>query len=353
MRPLVSLSIAVTLLLGTAMLAKKKNKEEVTQVLELPPDPPSAVSAEVRRMVFHTSPISTHGLLSQQTKDAVRAILRESGGMQPVKLRAFVAGAGDLRRVPQIVSEEFSDHKHMQLPAISVVQAGGLPVEGAQVVIEAVSEAKREVNPNGLLFVSAQESSVNQPLQPLVPLAEKSLGELSAKIGGRGEALRVTCFATMLDDAPRIQAAMSARFPNAALDLVQTQRAPARSSVACEAVARALSAPARNVAGVAEVNGGRIVLTGTQVAYGFAEDDARLAFRRLDRVLAPFGASMRQAVRMDVYPLSASIARQVERVSPEFLDAAHPPAKSVVQFEGLPGMDSSFAVELAASTPQP
>ena len=65
------------------------------------------------------------GLLSQQTRDALKAILKANGGAPVVHIRAFVAGSGDLRRVAQIVSDVFGDKK-MPLPSVSVVQVGGL-----------------------------------------------------------------------------------------------------------------------------------------------------------------------------------------------------------------------------------
>lgn len=289
MRFLLLAGLIAAVFLTPFAAGKKKNKEEVTQTLAVPRDPPAAIVAQTRRLVFHTSVLTGKGLLSQQTRDAVRDILKQNGGTQIVKVRAFVAGTGDLRRVPQIVSETFSDKKHLPLPVVSVFQVGGLPLEGAQIVLESISEAKRDVNPGGLIFVGAQEHSVGEPLKPLGPLAEQSLGDLTAKLSGRGEALKVTCFASMLDEAGVIRAAMAARFPAAATDLVQTRRASPRSSVACDAVARAVGAAGSPDAAAAVVASDRVVLSSAQVAYGFGDEDARLAFRRLDRVLAGFG----------------------------------------------------------------
>jgi enamine deaminase RidA (YjgF/YER057c/UK114 family) len=355
MKLLLALGLAGALLFIPLATGKKKNRDDGTQILEVPPDPPPAVAAETRRLVFQTSPLLNKGLLSQQTRDALHEIIRRNDGMPIVKIRAFVAGTGDLRRVPQIVSETFTDKKHLAMPAVSVVQAGGLPLDGAQVVLESISVARRDVNPGGLVFVAAQEHWVDKPLQPVTPLAEASLRDLAARLGGR-EALRVTCFVTTLDDAKEINAAMSAKFPWAALDLVQTRRAPSRSSAACEAVAHAGSGQSSGEPGMAFVNSEQIVLTGTQVAYGFNDDDARRAFQRLDKILAPFGASSKTAAMLDVYPLSASIANMAARLRSEFIDPAHPPVITALPFEGLPGMDSSFAVDAAAPVtrlPQP
>src|SRR5580693_7474342 len=124
----------------TAVFGGKKDPDAVTQVLELPKDPPMVAVGATSRLVFHVSPLSGKGLLSQQTRDALKAILKANGGAQVIHIRAFVAGSGDLRRVPQIVSEVFTAKK-LPLPSVSVVQAGGLPLENAQIVIEAVSQA--------------------------------------------------------------------------------------------------------------------------------------------------------------------------------------------------------------------
>src|SRR5579862_2345592 len=95
----------IAMLLATLAFAGKKNPDDVTQILELPKDPPMVATGETARLVFHVSPLTAKGLLSQQTRDALKAILKANGGAQVVHLRAFVAGSGDLRRVPQIVSE--------------------------------------------------------------------------------------------------------------------------------------------------------------------------------------------------------------------------------------------------------
>src|SRR5580658_11172262 len=207
--------VATLALLSLAVVwaAKKKNPDDLTQTLDLPKDPPMVALGETRRLVFHVSPLSTKGLLSQQTRDALKAILKANGGAPVVHIRAFVAGSGDLRRVPQIVSEMFTEKK-LPMPSVSVVLAGGLPLENAQVVLETVSAAKKEVNPEGLMFVEAQTA----------PTLDASLDRLASRLAG-AVALKVSCFVSSIS-AP---GAVTARFPSAAVDLVQTQRSPAKS----------------------------------------------------------------------------------------------------------------------------
>ena len=82
---------------------KKKKKEELTQTLQLPKELPNAVVGETRRLTFHVTPLSSKGLLSQQIRDALKALSRETGANAVLKIRAFVAGSGDLRRVRDLV----------------------------------------------------------------------------------------------------------------------------------------------------------------------------------------------------------------------------------------------------------
>src|ERR1700685_683713 len=130
-------------------IKKTEDKEPITQTLPLLKDPPPAIASETGALVFHVSALSGKGLLSQQVRDALKSLFSENHGAQIIKLRAFVAGSGDLRRVQTLVSEVFTEHK-MNLPVLSTIQAGGLPADGAQVVIESIAAEKKTVNPNGL-----------------------------------------------------------------------------------------------------------------------------------------------------------------------------------------------------------
>ena len=345
--------------------AKKKKPEEITQTLALPPDPPATVAADTSRLGFHVSPLSGKGLLSQQVRDALKALLRSSGGASIVKLRAFVAGSGDLRRVPAIVSETFTE-KHLPLPAVSVIQIGALPMEGAQVAIESMAVAKKEMNPSGLVFVSGQAAPSDTPLVKVAALAQKSAADLKTALqaagSGPADALRVTCFCSTLDDYAAVRAVVEPDYRHAALSFVQLQRSPFRSVVECEAVARASrKAQGRvqfeNPAGLAQspnysqlalVSAPRLILSGTQVSYGYQDSDARLAFQRLAKALEAGGSSVKDIAFASFYPLSSSIAEQVRRIRFEFFDKQRPPAATMQPFEGLPAMDAGFAVDVVA-----
>jgi enamine deaminase RidA (YjgF/YER057c/UK114 family) len=358
--------IAVALLSGAARKKKKKQDEEPpTQTLEIPKDPPSAITAEASRLSFHTAPLSAKGLLSQQVRDSLKSLQRVTGGAQVVKLRAFVAGSGDQRRVQAIVSETFTERK-LPLPALSVIQVGALPMEGAQVLMEAVAVEKKPVNPNGLAFVSGQQVQREQVLTDVAPLADESLGRLHAALKALrlepAAVLRTTCFASALNDVNKVRERIGTQFPRAAITIVQLLRAPGRGLVECEAVARLNSAPSKplefvnppgvpsspNYSQVALVGPGKLAITGTQLAFHAEDNDVRLAFERLKKALEQTGATMSNVAMSSVYPLSQPIADKVRKLRFEFLDPKRPPASTLLIFEGLPSLDASFAIEVVA-----
>ena len=334
----------------------KPKKDEITQTLQLPQDLPGAVIGETRRLTFHVTPLSARGLLSAQVRDALKALTRETRGNPVLKIRAFVAGSGDLRRVRDLVSEVFTDRRQ-SLPALSLIRAGGLPLEGAQVVLEAIAAGKKEVSPQGLVFLSAPIATSDNPLDPVAPLAAQSLDSLKRTIKTAGsessDVVRVTCFLSSLENLAATRKLVEADYPRAALNYVQTQRSPSRALAACEAVARLRWNTGKRVHFQPEtgeplaalVAAQRVVLTGTQVSYGFQEANSRLAFGRLLKVLEATGVSGRDVAFAHYYPLADILAAQVRKLRTEFVTAS---AGSLVLFEGLPGMDAGFAVDVVA-----
>lgn len=342
----------------------KKKKEEETQSLQAPKEPPAAVTAETRRLVFQVTPLSAKGLLSQQTRDALKWLLHANNGAI-VKLRAFVAGSGDLRRLRELVSETFTEHR-LPLPALSVVQVGALPLEGAQVVMESTAVAKKDVNDYGLVYISGQEAASAGPSQPVLPLAAQSLARLATAVQAAGsdpgDVVRVTCFLSSLDQFADVRRGVAASYSSAALNFVQVQRAPTRALAECEAVARLRwdtgaaihmlnpdgLARAPLVSQIALIGAPRVILTGSQQSFGFQDADARLAFTRLEKALAEAGGSFKEVAFASLYPLSPSISEQVRRIRSEFYDGARPPAGTMLPFEGLPSMDAGFALDVVA-----
>jgi enamine deaminase RidA (YjgF/YER057c/UK114 family) len=328
---------AIILILAVAVAShapaqkkKKSDEEPVTQTLPLLKDPPAAVEAETARLVFHVSPLSNKGLLSQQVRDALKALLRDTHGATIVKLRAFVAGSGDLRRVSAIVSETFTEHK-LPLPAVSTIGVGALPMEGSQVVIESIAVEKKAMNPNGLAFYSAQ--SVKQ-LRPIPG------------------ALRATCFLSSLDDLAKVRATVFAALPGAAIDFVQSQRLGFEVLDVCETVARLDAPPAQQVVtgnGEALVKSSKIVLTGIQMAFRDSDADLRLAFERLRKELEALGVTYKDVFWASTYPLTRPVEEKVRGVQQDFYDRARPPVGTMLLFEGLPSLDATMAVDVIAA----
>jgi enamine deaminase RidA (YjgF/YER057c/UK114 family) len=348
---------------------KKKPEEEITQTLEVLPDPPAAVTMETARLEYIVSPLSGKGLLSQQVRDALKALKSQSRGGQIMKLRAFVAGTGDQRRVASIVSEVFSE-KRQPLPAVSTIQVGLLPYEGSQVVLEAAVQTKKRVNPNGLAFLSGMGGYGAEPPDQTKGMLEKAIADLSraAEYSGGKPAgvIRVTCLLSSLAGIEKVRARLAAAFPSAAITTVQALRAHDRALAECEAVLRLDRKPANQLAYLnpAEmnpspnysksvvVNTGQIVLTGSQMAFRSTDDDVRLAFQRMDKILEGAKTSMKKVVFSSIYPLTGLVTEKIRNLRFEFYDKEKPPASTMLLFEGLPSMDSSFALELVA-VPEP
>ncbi len=294
----------------------KKDVEPLTQVHDVLPDPPAAVKVESSRLSFFASPLSAKGLLSQQTKDALASIRKQARGATLVKVRAFVAGRGDARRVSAIVCEQFTDWK-LPLPALTIVQVGALSLEGSQVMLEGIAEERKPVNLNGVEWLDAK--LVTRPLgesggiNAVLPLLEESLAAL------KGDVLAVTCLVSALDGAGNLDRAIANRFPAAVRTLVQAQRATGSGLARCEGVARRTTGDAE-----------RLVLTGTIIGFGGEAQNIRNAEDRLARLLEANNAKM---LVHRAYAVSRSLEGQLGPTS-------------VV--EGVGSNEASFAIEAIA-----
>ena len=372
-RKLISCFVAAALIAALPADGQRKKKdEETTQTLEVLPDPPQTIKVETSRIVFYVSPPTTKGLLSQQVRDSIKALWKAAKGANIVKIRALVAGTGDMRRVQAIVSEMFSE-KRLPLPTLSVVQVGLLPLDGAQVILEATAIAKKPVNPHGLAFISGQGASApldtDKPTMPVAALAAKSIAGLRTALEAikltPADTLRVSCFTSSLDDYAEVSRLLFTEFPKAAMTLVQVQRAPATAIVECEAVARLKApvgaplqlinppglTPSPNFSQIALVGAQRVVLTGSQMAFRYQDSDVRLAFERLKGSLDQAGGSIRDVAMSSIYPLTRAMADKVRAIRFEFYDSSKPPASTMLPFEGLPSLDASFAVDVVAIVP--
>src|SRR5581483_2905697 len=211
-----------------------------------------------------------------------------------------------------------------------------------------------------------QSASAGGPLDPVLPLAEQSLKQLGAAVKAAGsepdDVRRVTCFLSSLNQFGDLRGMVGVAYPHTALNFMQVQRAPTRALAACEAVASLRwntgtaihminpegFSPATQLSQIALIGAPRVILTGSQEAFGFQDADARLAFERLQKSLSQAGGSLKEVAFTSFYPLSASISEQVRKIRTEFYDRARPPAGTMLPFEGLPSMDAGFAVDVVA-----
>jgi enamine deaminase RidA (YjgF/YER057c/UK114 family) len=307
--------------------------------------------------------LTSKGLLSQQVRDQTKWILSRYGRARIIKIRAFVAGSGDLRRVQAVVSEMFSE-KRISLPVFSVVLVGALPLTGAQVQMEITAEDRKAVNPAGLAFIAGQLLEGEPGTAKSAALARESMTRVRAAMEAAGAqaARRVTCFVSDIENASEIRQASASMFPKTPFTLVQAQRGFARPLAECEAVASLARPPAAPVvrinppslpaatrySHVVAVNTPRLVFAGAQMAFNFEDADAKLAFERLERTLRSAGSSLKQTIIIEAYPLSTKLAGLVRKYWFEFLDEAAPPASTLMILEGLPSMDAAFALEVVA-----
>ena len=339
-----------------------------TEVVELPPEPAAAVTAESTRLIFGIASPRVEGLLSKQVHDTVKSLSSSLKRERMIRLRAFVAGSGDTRRVRQVVGEFYAKKKR-PLPTMSVVQVGRLPVPGSQVVFEYVAESRKTQNPYGLVFVSGQTVTASEPTLSVAPLAQQSLDRIRTKLSGLGttppEVLLVTCYCSSLLDGGKVRQAMTRAFPGADVNLMQLRRSYTPGSVSCDAVGRLrepVAPPLNQMAGedasatagfsdLAVIGPGRVSFTSSQLAFRYQDSDIRLAFTRLGKVLENNGTSFGRVVKSNIYPLSLALAGKIRRLGFEFFDRTNPPANTLVELEGLPSLDASFAMDVVAVVP--
>lgn len=321
------------------LLAQKhKNEEPKPQVLPLPPEPPMALKADTDSLDFHISPLLKAGGLAAQIRQSLNDLIRDTKGETIVRLRAFVAGAGDARRVQAEVGQLFTDHK-LPLPVLSVLQVAGLGDDAAQVVIEAVVSTHRTVNPSGLAFIAGQEgNTLTQALEKLKDSAA------TASVPAE-HVLTTTCFTGRLDGETGVRSAVQTLFPNTAFNVVQAIRDPANDASMCEATGQ----PSRTAGDgqvlllkqsrAAIVTSHELVFTGLQLSFGNYLDDAHEAVMRLQRSASAFGAS-EAAVQVNVFALDIAAGSALRKTTSVPLSIF-----TVQTVEGMPAMDATAGVE--------
>ncbi|MBV8865422.1 MAG: RidA family protein [Acidobacteriaceae bacterium] len=317
---------------------KRKNEEPKSQVMPLPPQPPMALKADTEELDFHLSPLLQAGGLAAQIRRSLSDLIRDTHGETILKLRAFVAGAGDARRVQAEVSQLFTEHK-LPLPVLTVVQVGALGEEAAKVVIEAVVSTHRVVNPNGLAFFAGEySSSLAKALKQLQESAQ-------AASVAPDRMLTATCLTSRLEDFATVRAGLQAAFPHANVNLVQAVRDPANDNSICQAVGQLSQAPEEGPLvllkerRIALVSAKQLVFTGLQLSFGSFLDDAHEAFVRLQRAAMAVDP-VEVPVEVNVFSLDPSGGSALRKTT------SVPPSTFTVQtVEGLPSVDATAGIE--------
>jgi enamine deaminase RidA (YjgF/YER057c/UK114 family) len=327
---------------------KRKTEEPKPQILPLPPELPMAIAADTDSLDFHVSPLLKAGGLSAQIRRSLNDLIRDTHGETIVKLRAFVAGAGDARRVQAEATGIFSERR-LPLPALSILQVGGLGDSASQVVIEAVVSTPRVLNPNGLAFVAGQSGPT------LREAFERMKQSVAAASLSPDRILTMTCFTSRIEDLEATRASVLRIFPRTAFNLVQAVRDPSSDASMCEAVGQLSAAPAQGQ--VVWLKGARttlaasprLVFTGLQLTFGSFLDDAHEAFLRLHRAASAL-EPVEVPVEVNAYALNAYAGSALIKTT------SFPQSTFTVQgVEGLPAVDASAGIEavLAPNVPAP
>jgi enamine deaminase RidA (YjgF/YER057c/UK114 family) len=321
-----------------AQAVQNGREEPKSQVLPLPPELPMALAAQTDELDFHISPLLRTGGLAVQIRQSLNDLIRDTHGETIVKLRAFVAGAGDARRVQAEVTQIFTERK-LPLPVLTILQVGALGDQAAQVVIEAVVATHRTVNPNGLAFLAGQMgASLSGALERLNASARAS-GVASDRV------LTCTCFTSRIENFEATRATVQVRFPKAQINVVEAVRDPANDASTCEAVGQLVQAQRAGPvvwlqnSRAALVTSQKLVFTGLQLTFGAYLDDAHEAFARLQRAasaLQPVEAPVEvNAFSLDAY--AGSALRKTTSVPGSVF--------TVQAIEGLPSIDASAGIE--------
>ncbi len=327
---------------------KRKDIEPKSQVLPLPPQPPMALKADTESLDFHLSPLLKTGGLAAQIHQSLSDLIRDTHGETIVKLRAFVAGAGDARRVEAEVSRLFTERK-LPLPVLTVLQVGALGDEAAKVVIEAVVATHRVTNPNGLAFFAGQSGDSLSAALAKVKESARALSVPPESI------LTTTCFTSRLDNFESLRAGIAESFPHANVNLVQAVRDPANDASTCQAIGQLSKSPGDGLVVLSRerrtalVSAKQLVLTGLQLSFGSFLDDAHEAFVRLQRSATALDG-VEAPVEVNVFSLDPSGGSALQKTT-----AVPPSTFSAQMIEGLPSVDATAGIEavLAADVPAP
>jgi len=343
MRQFLAITLSA-LILSASQNPARKYQEPKPQVLPLPPELPMAVTADTATLDFHISPLLHVGGLSSQIRQSLNNLISDTRGETIVKLRAFVAGTGDARRVQSEAVTIFSDHK-LPLPVLSIIQVGALAGDAAQIVIEAVVSTRKTLNPAGLAFITGQYgrnfADALDHLKTSAALAHVSPDRM----------LTATCFTSALNDYTARRASVQADFPKAEINIMQALRDPVTDATMCESIGQLTDPPPTELvrldnAHATLVNAKHLVFTGLQLCFGSFLDDAQEANDRLRRAANGAGGNLANetfanaAIQIDAFSLTPAAGSALRKTT------SFPPSTfTVLSVEGLTAIDATAGID--------
>ncbi len=302
-----------------------------------------SVAASTSGLLFRAAPLRG-GSMIQQVDGAVK-FLKSTGRV--LKIRAFVTPEADGKVVVAAIQKTFPSASR---PVVRWVQIAKLPEPGAVVLLEGIAASTRVENPNGLAFISGQltQEPRGATVASLVARPSANLIAIATGLGiGASDFLRVTCFASSVEDSVQVLALVQGTFPLASSSVMQIQRAPTTSVVECEAVARLRTSVADAVrlvnptgaafAQAAVVTAQQMIFTSTFIDGSSDDAGVRKVFATLRDALKAGGIAMDRVFYVSAYPGDQATLDRFRALRFEVLERAKAPASTNLVFEGGAG----------------
>ncbi len=351
-----------------SLAAQKPGEEEKPQVLEVAPEAPDSVKVDLSRFGFLQLAPESSGLLSRQVEESMKSLRRSLRKRRPLRITAWVGGAGDARRVSSSI-RELLDKWRIPIPAISVVRVGALPTRAARVVFDVEVEEDDVVNPHGLLFLAGVRTlapefrfDIQRELTDSLDTLESRLREDSVTAA---DVISARCLVSLTQDLSTLEGAVRKRFPKANIRVVQSVRSSPDSYANCDLVARLASAPDRPldakvvtpvngeapITSSVKTNARTLVLSSAQLGFRATDADFALAFERLESTLKSAGSSLANAAQLSILAASPEVGRRAEAEGRSYLNVKHDPAILRATVEGHPALDATLSLDTIAVVP--
>lgn len=298
-----------------------------------------------REVRFQVAPVETAGSLAEQAKQAKKAIKGKV-----YRYRAFVGPEEDTAPLKEI----------LKAPALAIVRVSALPLEGAKIVLEAVTGGGN--NPQGMVHISGQGASRNEHMTRIQPIVEETYKNLDTALAAAAvtpaDVMQITCYLSTYTDLPGIQALTEKRYPSSVNSYLLVPVPATRGFVECEATARATKiigyinpeglSKSPNFTHVVGLHSPRIAWSGLIEAKNCSKQGITEMFQRLDASMKKLGAAVDQTAMSYLYPNSEEGTKLTRDIRFDFYRRSHPPASTLITFAGVGDKNACTAVEVSA-----